>query len=75
MLTERTARYFETPEKWQARRRHIPMGRLGRPEEIAATVCFLLSDGAGWQTGSTVRVDGGISAAYLVDDRNGSETP
>lgn len=75
VLTDRTARYFDTPEKWQARRRHIPMGRLGRPEEIAATVCFLLSDGAGWQTGSTVRVDGGISAAYLVDDRNGSETP
>ena len=75
VLTERTAHYFDTEEKWQSRRRHIPMGRLGRPEEIAATVCFLLSDGAAWQTGSVVRVDGGISAAYLVDDRNGSETP
>ena len=75
VLTERTAHYFDTEEKWHSRRQHIPMGRLGRPEEIAATVCFLLSDGAAWQTGSVVRVDGGISAAYLVDDRDGSEPP
>ena len=75
VLTERTARYFDSDEKWQSRRRHIPMGRLGRADEIAATICFLLSDDAGWQTGSVVRVDGGISAAYLVDDRDGSETP
>ncbi len=75
VLTERTARYFDTPEKWATRRQHIPMGRLGRQEEIAASVCFLLSDGAGWQTGSIMRVDGGISAAYLVDDAKGSDTP
>lgn len=75
VLTKRTARYFDSDEKWQQRRQHIPMGRLGRTEEIAAAVCFLLSDDAGWQTGSVMRVDGGISASYLVDDRDGSETP
>jgi len=76
VLTERTARYFDNDEKWQARRKHIPMGRLGRPEEIAALVCFLLSDEAGWQTGGVYRADGGIAAAYLVDDsKGGSETP
>lgn len=76
VLTQRTARYFDNDEKWQSRRRHIPMGRLGRPEEIAALVGFLLSDEAGWQTGGIYRADGGISAAYLVDDgRGGSETP
>ena len=75
VLTERTAHYFDTDEKWQARRKHIPMGRLGRPEEIAALVCFLLSDAAGWQTGGVYRADGGISASYLVDDRDGSDTP
>lgn len=76
VLTERTGRYFDSTEKWLARRQHIPMGRLGRPEEIAALVCFLLSDEAGWQTGGVYRADGGISAAYLVDDsRGGSETP
>jgi len=75
VLTERTRRYFDSDEKWLARRKHIPMGRLGRPEEIAGLVCFLMSDQAGWQTGGVYRVDGGISAAYLVDDRNGDETP
>ena len=40
VLTDRTQRYFDTAEKWQIRRRHIPMGRLGRPEEVSALVCF-----------------------------------
>jgi NAD(P)-dependent dehydrogenase (short-subunit alcohol dehydrogenase family) len=75
ILTERTAHYFDSEEKWEARRRHIPMGRLGRAEEIAALACFLLSDEAGWQTGGVYRADGGISAAYLVDDRDGAPTP
>ena len=75
ILTERTAHYFDSEEKWEARRRHIPIGRLGRAEEIAALACFLLSDEAGWQTGGVYRADGGISAAYLVDDRDGAPTP
>jgi 3-oxoacyl-[acyl-carrier protein] reductase len=41
--------------------RTIPMGRLGHPEEIAAAVCFLLSDDAGFITGQTLCVDGGGS--------------
>jgi NAD(P)-dependent dehydrogenase (short-subunit alcohol dehydrogenase family) len=36
-----------------------PMGRLARPEEIAAVVAFLLSDDASYMTGSEVYVDGG----------------
>jgi 3-oxoacyl-[acyl-carrier protein] reductase len=39
----------------------IPMGRLGQPHELAAAICFLLSDDAGLITGQTLRVDGGGS--------------
>ena len=37
----------------------IPMGRVGRPEDIAAIVSFLLSEEAGYITGATFQVDGG----------------
>ncbi|MBY4588209.1 MULTISPECIES: SDR family oxidoreductase [Rhizobium] len=44
-----------------ARRDSVPMGRYGTAEEIAATVAFLLSEGAGYITGQNIRVDGGIT--------------
>src|SRR4029079_9573609 len=37
----------------------IPLGRVGQPAEIAATIAFLLSDGAGYISGATIQVDGG----------------
>jgi 3-oxoacyl-[acyl-carrier protein] reductase len=39
----------------------IPMRRFGTPHELAAAICFLLSDEAGFITGQTLRVDGGSS--------------
>lgn len=48
------------PEKEELRRR-IPMQRYGRSEEIAATISFLASPGAGYITGQNIRVDGGIT--------------
>lgn len=39
-----------------------PIGRIGRPEEIAETVAFLASDAAGFITGALVAVDGGWTA-------------
>ena len=40
----------------------IPMRRAGTPEEVAATIAFLASDGGGYITGTTVIVDGGADA-------------
>ncbi len=42
-------------------RARIPMGRYGSTKEIADTIAFLASDGAGYITGQNLRVDGGIT--------------
>ncbi len=48
------------PEKEEFRKR-IPMGRYGHSSEIAATIAFLSSAGAGYITGQNIRVDGGVT--------------
>jgi NAD(P)-dependent dehydrogenase (short-subunit alcohol dehydrogenase family) len=44
----------------EARRESVPMRRYGTSEEIAATVAFLASEGAGYITGQNIKVDGGL---------------
>lgn len=39
----------------------IPMGKFGKPEDIAKTAAFLASDGAGYITGQVIQVDGGMA--------------
>ena len=39
-----------------------PLGRVAQPDEIAAFMAFLLSDEAGFITGATLAIDGGMTA-------------
>jgi NAD(P)-dependent dehydrogenase (short-subunit alcohol dehydrogenase family) len=43
-----------------------PLGRLGLPEDVAGTVAFLCSRDAGWITGQTIVLDGGITLTGSV---------
>ncbi|XOV78178.1 MAG: 3-oxoacyl-ACP reductase FabG [Aestuariibacter sp.] len=49
-----------TDEQKQAIMKDVPAERLGKPEEIAATVAFLASDNAAYITGETIHVNGGM---------------
>ena len=52
--------WIDSLPKMDERSAMVPMKRYGSVEEIAATVAFLASDGAGYITGQNIKVDGGL---------------
>jgi citronellol/citronellal dehydrogenase len=48
-------------------RRAVPLGRLGRPEEVGSLIAFLASAGGAYVTGTTILVDGGVDAWGLAE--------
>jgi NAD(P)-dependent dehydrogenase (short-subunit alcohol dehydrogenase family) len=58
--------FAKDPERAARRLVHVPMGRFGEPEEVAAAAAFLASDDASFVTASALLVDGGIHAAYVT---------
>jgi NAD(P)-dependent dehydrogenase (short-subunit alcohol dehydrogenase family) len=53
--------FFDSLPENEARKNSIPMKRYGKVAEMAKTVAFLVSDGAGYITGQNIRVDGGVT--------------
>ena len=64
--TKLLMKFLDTDEKRQRRLVHIPMGRFGKPSEIANAALFLASDEASFVTGTNLQVDGGLTAAYVT---------
>lgn len=61
IITPINRAWIDDPKKRKEVESHIPMGRAGRPEEIAGVVAFLSSDDASYITGQTIYVCGGLT--------------
>jgi glucose 1-dehydrogenase len=60
IATPMTREYLDDPAEMEKSRRHIPLHRPGRPEEVANVAVFLASKEASYVTGSSYFVDGGM---------------
>jgi len=64
--TELVSQLFNTPDGDRVKRERlatIPLGRMGRPADIADLAVYLASDESSWLTGAAIPIDGGLTAA------------
>ena len=64
-------RKFFTEEQLEAGGKALPWGRLGRPEEIAKGIAFMLSDDAEYMTGSIMSMEGGVMLPWWSNRADG----
>jgi len=60
--TPMTASFLADPESREEVESQIPLGRIGRVEDVTGAVVYLASDAAALVTGTSLRVDGGWTA-------------
>lgn len=64
-------RKFFSDEQIEVGGQKLPWGRMGRPEEIAKGIAFLLSDDADYMTGGTMTMDGGVGLPWWSNRASG----
>jgi NAD(P)-dependent dehydrogenase (short-subunit alcohol dehydrogenase family) len=59
--TKMAQKFLSTPEKEEAAAQRHPLKKVGKKEDLASAVTFLLSETSEWMTGQILHIDGGMS--------------
>ena len=62
VYTERTSRVFDNADMRARLTGRVPLGRIGRPEELGPLIVYLASGASDFMTGSVIAIDGGQTA-------------
>ena len=75
VATDMNKEILDNQDKMKEVNELVPMGRIGKAEEVANAVIFLASDSASYITGTTLFVDGGLTLypSYGIELKEGSE--
>lgn len=75
IATDMNWELLQDPQKMKELNKMIPLGRIGKPAEIADVILFLVSEKSSYITGETIFVDGGLTLfpSYGVELKEGSE--